>query len=859
MKRTNEHKTRNSDKAGRLGRSVMTVATLAASTAAAMAGPQSSRVEGQSGVVDQLVAEALAHQHDCVGSGGMCIATPELSIMFAPEATAEEMRVVLEGLVDDGARFNLQGSRWTSTATNGAVEQGEPITLTYSFVPDGTQISGFNGEPASPSELYAVFDANFPGGRAAWKAAFAEAFERWSEVTNITYIEVSDDGAGFPLAPGQLGARGDVRIAMHPVGGSILAYNFYPNAGGDMVMDSSKIATFVNPQNNFRSLRNVLAHEHGHGLGLAHVIPQAGQKLMEPALNLAFDGPQEDDVRAAQHNYGDPFELNDAVGSETFVGGPLRDPASSGTQVMSQTGLALERDTSSDWYGFTAFAGVPIAVRVEPVGTTYQSGPQNGQAAEVNAKAARNLALRLWRRISAQTNELQLMAQIDFNDAGEAEYHPPVPYNLAGYVLAEVYSTDGVNDVQQYNLTISNSAIQPPVEDPSMRVFNGASEVFDGTVVQFGAVTIGQSTNTTITIHNDGPGLLTLGTPTLAGPGAGDYSFTLLGSEVPAGESAVMAVAFSPTAEGVRQAVLSLPNNDPDQSNFSFIVSGLALPAPQPAIVVEADNFEIEDGGQYGDELIAPVQAGQSGSVALRIRNTGDATLLLSSVTVGGPDEANFTAELDRTNVPAASNQFATLTITLNTSAQDAGSRVADFVVASNDPDRPALGFSIAATVLAAPITDCNGNGTDDADDIAAGDSEDCNGNGVPDECESDADGDGVIDDCDNGQDAGDNGDGDEGEGDDNAGDDNNDGGADEDFGGDEGQDEDFGDEFGDDEFGDEGFDGEDDGEYDEDDFADDVETAVVPSLCGAGVAGFMPLMFAGLAGVRGGIRRRVR
>jgi CSLREA domain-containing protein len=46
------------------------------------------------------------------------------------------------------------------------------------------------------------------------------------------------------------------------------------------------------------------------------------------------------------------------------------------------------------------------------------------------------------------------------------------------------------------------------------------------------------------------------------------------------------------------------------------------------------------------------------------------------------------------------------------------------------------------------PITDCNGNGTDDAADIAGGTSADCNANGVPDECDPDEDGTGVPDDC---------------------------------------------------------------------------------------------------------------
>ena len=63
-------------------------------------------------------------------------------------------------------------------------------------------------------------------------------------------------------------------------------------------------SAFTSSAGDFRSLRNVLTHEHGHGIGIKHSIPQNGTKLMEPALALEFDGPQEDDIRAAQYASG---------------------------------------------------------------------------------------------------------------------------------------------------------------------------------------------------------------------------------------------------------------------------------------------------------------------------------------------------------------------------------------------------------------------------------------------------------------------------------------------------------------------------------------------------------------------------
>ena len=64
----------------------------------------------------------------------------------------------------------------------------------------------------------------------------------------------------------------------------ILAYNFFPNSG-DMVIDVPD-SFYNNTSNNSLGLRNTLAHEHGHGLGLSHVCPVNQTKLMEPFISL---------------------------------------------------------------------------------------------------------------------------------------------------------------------------------------------------------------------------------------------------------------------------------------------------------------------------------------------------------------------------------------------------------------------------------------------------------------------------------------------------------------------------------------------------------------------------------------------
>ncbi|MCA8995568.1 MAG: hypothetical protein KDA80_01225, partial [Planctomycetaceae bacterium] len=96
--------------------------------------------------------------------------------------------------------------RWTNTVTNGSgLQQGDPTTLTWSFVPDGTSIFGYNGEPTSDSNLIAFLggiygvttnDTNYTDE--PWFGLFESYLNRWGEVSGLTYTyEPNDDGAAF--------------------------------------------------------------------------------------------------------------------------------------------------------------------------------------------------------------------------------------------------------------------------------------------------------------------------------------------------------------------------------------------------------------------------------------------------------------------------------------------------------------------------------------------------------------------------------------------------------------------------------------------------------------------------------------
>lgn len=231
--------------------------------------------------------------------------------------------------VQSASAFEIHGSRW------GGGAQGDAATVTWSVLPDGTPIAGFNGEPNSPSNLVSRLrgiygdahdpaDTNYAGE--AWFGQMNEAYSRWATISGLTMVyEPNDDGAAFVGAPGVIGVRGDMRVGGHAIDGSggVLAYNFFPSSGGDQVIDTLG-NTYENLTNDSRKLRNVVIHEVGHGLGLDHTAGVPDNLMNAFTLvNPTFDGPQLDDILGIQRLYGDANESgggNDTTATATNLG-----------------------------------------------------------------------------------------------------------------------------------------------------------------------------------------------------------------------------------------------------------------------------------------------------------------------------------------------------------------------------------------------------------------------------------------------------------------------------------------------------------------------------------------------------------
>ncbi len=372
--------------------------------------------------------------------------------------------------IQQDTRFNAP-ARWAFTATDGGgLAQGDFTTLTWSYVADGTPIGnggcGVPGESTDDSNFIAFFNSIYgppttPGDftTAPWHNVFVSMFNSWSDASGLIFVyEPNDDGATITSAPGLLSVRGDFRISGHALDGNsnVLACNYFPE-NGDMIIDTSDNFYANSPG---IGTTNVLTHEIGHGLGIAHVCPIEQTKLMEPFVTTAFTGPQEDDILATNRLYGDPEGDNDTSATASFLG------ATSNPASYSKLQHSIDDTGDVDYFSFTINESTILSASLTPSGSTYLDGIQNNDGScsagsLFNALEVSDLMIEI-----LSTNGSSVIATGDTNGVGTSENLAGVGLPIAGTYFVRVRQQGAsVSNVQMYDLDVSLTAGQVDEND----------------------------------------------------------------------------------------------------------------------------------------------------------------------------------------------------------------------------------------------------------------------------------------------------------------------------------------------------------------------------------------------------------
>jgi Concanavalin A-like lectin/glucanases superfamily/IPT/TIG domain/Abnormal spindle-like microcephaly-assoc'd, ASPM-SPD-2-Hydin len=180
------------------------------------------------------------------------------------------------------------------------------------------------------------------------------------------------------------------------------------------------------------------------------------------------------------------------------------------------------------------------------------------------------------------------------------------PFKVSGYAANVGNPVGGVIDeFRLYNRALTAQEVAGtwnktlPIA-PEIAVFDGtappANERVDNTgTFAFGNVlTASSSTAQTFTIQNPGGSPLTLGTVTLTGADAGQFSVTqpALTTLAPSA-STTFSVTFSPTSTGAKSAVVNIASDDADENPFEINVSGTGAALPTVTNVSPASGTNL--------------------------------------------------------------------------------------------------------------------------------------------------------------------------------------------------------------------------------------------------------------------------
>ena len=202
------------------------------------------------------------------------------------------------------------------------------------------------------------------------------------------------------------------------------------------------------------------------------------------------------------------------------------------------------------------------------------------------------------------------------------------------------------------------------------------------TTVLFGDVSVGTATAAkTITLTSSGSGTLTISSITASG----DFAQTNnCGTSVAAGENCTVSVVFTPTATGTRSGTLSISDNSsgsPDTVTLTGTGVAVAPPATPGATVDDPVVSLSPSSLSFASRAV-----GTNANQVITLTNTGNASLLLTSISVTGANAGDFN-QSNNCRTWVAPGGGCTFEITFTPSAT--GTRTASLTLVDNADDSP--------------------------------------------------------------------------------------------------------------------------------------------------------------------------
>ena len=149
----------------------------------------------------------------------------------------------------------------------------------------------------------------------------------------------------------------------------------------------------------------------------------------------------------------------------------------------------------------------------------------------------------------------------------------------AGVKTATISIVNNDTDENPYTFNITGLGVTAPeanMQGNSVNIIDGSTTTSMTNNTNFGQQNIdGGITTKTFVIQNLGSAALTIGTVTLGGTNAADFSIvTSPAASVAPGSSTTIVLKFDPSAIGPKTATISIVTNDSDENPYNFSLSG---------------------------------------------------------------------------------------------------------------------------------------------------------------------------------------------------------------------------------------------------------------------------------------------
>ncbi len=239
-------------------------------------------------------------------------------------------------------------------------------------------------------------------------------------------------------------------------------------------------------------------------------------------------------------------------------------------------------------------------------------------------------------------------------------------------------------DDSPFTFTI-NANIVPA---PDMEIRQGATLVVDGSSIQFGAIAAGVAGEKIYTINNLGTAPLILGVLSIQSPGTGVFNIKL-----PSPSNTTVQPGFSTTftlraLAGIPNQIftdtVNIPNNDPDENPYNFMVTTSTTGVPPVLILGQQPSPTVSwPGGSLPSGSHADFGAttlGHPVTAALTLANGGDASLEILAVSLQG---SGFSLVPP---IPQAVGPEESAPILVRLDADQAGSAAVVLTIRSNAP-----------------------------------------------------------------------------------------------------------------------------------------------------------------------------